>query len=92
VHIAARVAASAQPDEVLVSSTVKDLVAGSGLRFDAAASMPSKACRANGACSLSNNGHRDYGSWSGSDECRKKMAIAMRSSYSASPELVSPRK
>ena len=34
VHIAARVAASAQPDEVLVSSTVKDLVAGSGLRFD----------------------------------------------------------
>jgi len=34
VHIAARVAASAKPDEVLVSSTVKDLVAGSGLRFD----------------------------------------------------------
>src|SRR6266851_981725 len=34
VHIAARVAASAAPDEVLVSSTVRDLVAGSGLRFD----------------------------------------------------------
>jgi class 3 adenylate cyclase/dienelactone hydrolase len=34
VHIAARVAASAAPDQVLVSSTVKDLVAGSGLRFD----------------------------------------------------------
>jgi class 3 adenylate cyclase len=33
VHIAARVAASAAPDEVLVSSTVKDLVAGSQLRF-----------------------------------------------------------
>lgn len=33
VHIAARVAASAEPDEVMVSSTVKDLVAGSGLRF-----------------------------------------------------------
>ena len=33
VHIAARVAATAEPDEVLVSSTVKDLVAGSGLRF-----------------------------------------------------------
>ena len=33
VHIAARVAASAEPDEVLVSSTVRDLVAGSGLRF-----------------------------------------------------------
>jgi pimeloyl-ACP methyl ester carboxylesterase len=33
VHIAARVAATAAPDEVLVSSTVKDLVAGSHLRF-----------------------------------------------------------
>jgi class 3 adenylate cyclase len=34
VHIGARVAAAARPGEVLVSSTVKDLVAGSGLRFD----------------------------------------------------------
>lgn len=34
VHTGARVAAEAQPGEVLVSSTVKDLVAGSGLRFD----------------------------------------------------------
>lgn len=33
VHIAARVAAMAGADEVLVSSTVKDLVAGSGIRF-----------------------------------------------------------
>ena len=33
VHIGARVAALAGPDEVLVSSTVKDLVAGSGLTF-----------------------------------------------------------
>ncbi len=33
VHIGARVAAAASPDEVLVSSTVRDLVAGSGLRF-----------------------------------------------------------
>jgi pimeloyl-ACP methyl ester carboxylesterase len=33
VHIGARVAALAKPDEVLVSSTVKDLVAGSGLKF-----------------------------------------------------------
>ena len=32
-HIGARVAAAAGPGEVLVSSTVKDLVAGSGLRF-----------------------------------------------------------
>jgi class 3 adenylate cyclase len=34
VHIGARVAALAGAGEVLVSSTVKDLVAGSGLRFD----------------------------------------------------------
>jgi len=33
VHIGASVAALAQADEVLVSSTVKDLVAGSGLKF-----------------------------------------------------------
>lgn len=34
VHIGARIAALAGPGEVLVSQTVKDLVAGSGLRFD----------------------------------------------------------
>jgi pimeloyl-ACP methyl ester carboxylesterase/class 3 adenylate cyclase len=34
VHIGARVASEAAPGEVLVSSTVKDLVAGSGLQFD----------------------------------------------------------
>jgi pimeloyl-ACP methyl ester carboxylesterase len=33
VHIGARVAALSRPSEVLVSSTVKDLVAGSGLAF-----------------------------------------------------------
>ncbi len=33
VHIGARVAAEAGPGEILVSHTVKDLVAGSGLRF-----------------------------------------------------------
>ena len=34
VHIGARVAALAGPREVLVSSTVKDLVAGSGIGFE----------------------------------------------------------
>src|SRR5947207_3821170 len=34
VHIAARLGAVAGPGEVLVSRTVKDLVAGSGIRFD----------------------------------------------------------
>ncbi len=33
VHIASRVAALAAPDEVLVSGTVRDLLAGSGIRF-----------------------------------------------------------
>ena len=34
VHVGARILALATPGEVLVSGTVKDLVAGSGLRFD----------------------------------------------------------
>jgi class 3 adenylate cyclase len=34
VHTGARVASLAQPGEVLVSSTVKDLVAGSGIKFE----------------------------------------------------------
>jgi pimeloyl-ACP methyl ester carboxylesterase len=34
VHIGARVAAAARPGEVLVSATVKDLVAGSGIDFE----------------------------------------------------------
>ena len=34
VHIGARVGARARAGEVLVSSTVKDLVAGSGIRFE----------------------------------------------------------
>jgi class 3 adenylate cyclase len=34
VHIGARIAALAAPGEVLVSSTVKDLVVGSGIEFD----------------------------------------------------------
>jgi class 3 adenylate cyclase len=33
-HICARVAALAGPSDVLVSQTVKDLVAGSGLTFE----------------------------------------------------------
>jgi class 3 adenylate cyclase len=34
VHVAARVAALAGADEVLVSSTVRDLVAAAGIAFD----------------------------------------------------------
>jgi len=42
VHIGARVAALAGAGEVLVSSTIKDLVAGSGLRFGDRGSQPLK--------------------------------------------------
>jgi class 3 adenylate cyclase len=34
VHIGARISALAGPGEILVSSTVKDLVIGSGIQFD----------------------------------------------------------
>jgi len=34
VHLGARVASAAEPGQVLVSSTVKDLVVGSGLPFE----------------------------------------------------------
>jgi class 3 adenylate cyclase len=34
VHTGARIAAAARPQEVLASATVRDLVAGSGIRFD----------------------------------------------------------
>ena len=42
VHIGARISAHAGAGEVLVSATVKDLVAGSGLRFEPRGAMPLK--------------------------------------------------
>jgi class 3 adenylate cyclase len=42
VHIGARIAATAGPGETLVSSTVKDLVAGSGIQFQARGTQPLK--------------------------------------------------
>ena len=50
VHIAARVQAAAEPGEVLVSSTVKDLVVGSGLRFADRGEHTLKGCRSPGGC------------------------------------------
>jgi class 3 adenylate cyclase len=50
VHIGARVTALAAPGEVLVSQTVRDLVAGSGLKFAERGVHTLKVCRANGAC------------------------------------------
>ena len=42
VHIGARISAHAGAGEVLVSTTVKDLVAGSGLRFEERGIKPLK--------------------------------------------------
>jgi class 3 adenylate cyclase len=42
VHIGARIASIAAPDEVMVSSTVKDLVAGSGIVFEDLGTHPLK--------------------------------------------------
>jgi class 3 adenylate cyclase len=53
VHIGARVAAEAGPGEVVVSSTVKDLVAGSGSPSATGAPRSSRAFRASGGCSRS---------------------------------------
>ena len=53
VHIGARIAALAKGGEVLVSGTVRDLVAGSGLKFADRGSTHSKASRASGASSPS---------------------------------------
>ena len=41
-HIGARVAGMAAPGQVLVSSTVKDLVAGSGIEFEDVGIRPLK--------------------------------------------------
>ena len=51
VHIGARVGALAGAGEVLVSSTVKDLVAGSGISFADRGAHSSKGCRASGVSS-----------------------------------------
>ena len=44
VHIGARVGAAAGPGEVLVSRTVRDLVAGSGLTFDSRGERELQGC------------------------------------------------
>lgn len=47
VHIGARIAAEARPCEVLVSSTVKDLAAGSGIDFEERGARPLKGVPGN---------------------------------------------
>jgi class 3 adenylate cyclase len=53
VHIGARVAKEAGPGEVFVSSTVKDLVAGSGVSFRERGKVELKGVPENGGSTLS---------------------------------------
>ena len=55
VHIGARVMARAGADEVLVSSTVKDLVVGSGIKFKDRGAHRLKGVPRNGACTGSSS-------------------------------------
>ncbi len=48
VHIGARIAALAAPSEVLVSSTVREIVTGSGREFHARGETHSRVCRVGG--------------------------------------------
>lgn len=52
VHIGARIAAAAHPGEVLVSRTVTDLVAGSGIRFHDRGEHQLKGVPARGSCAV----------------------------------------
>ena len=52
VHIAGRVSSAAAPGEVLVTRTVRDLVAGSGILFDDRGEHVLKACRIAGLSTL----------------------------------------
>jgi class 3 adenylate cyclase len=53
VNLAARVQATAGPDQVLVTRTVADLVAGSGIEFQGRGEHELKASTAVGSCSSS---------------------------------------
>jgi class 3 adenylate cyclase len=53
VHIGARVSALAGPNDVLVSSTLRDLVIGSGLEFEDRGAHELKGVPANGICAPS---------------------------------------
>ena len=53
VHIGARIAALAEVREILVSSTVRDLIVGSGLEFDERGEHEPRAYQAPGGCSRS---------------------------------------
>ena len=73
VHIGARVSALAGPNDVLVSSTLRDLVIGSGLKFDERGAHGSRACPANGISSPSRSVAVGFGETHLA--CRKRLYI-----------------
>ena len=58
VHTAARLARLAEPGEVLVTATVRDVVAGSGIRFEDRGSRTLKGVPGCGSCTPSTVGSR----------------------------------
>ena len=76
VSIGARIGAMAGPSEVLVSRTVKDLTAGSGLSFTDAGEHELKVSTIAGVCSVDQRGrrlrprHARDGAWSGGSDQR----------------------
>ena len=77
VHIGARVAALAGPSEVLVSSTVREIVTGSDARSPSAANTTSRACPVDGGCTP----------WPATDAARRsaRTRIRRRRSCAGSP-------
>lgn len=70
----ARVWLLASPNEVLVTGTVRDLVAGSGIEFDDRGRTSLRACPASGACSPQDaTGHRPA-----DDHCRPNNRLHSR--------------
>lgn len=53
VHVGARVVAHANASEILVSSTVKDLTAGSGITYQSIGEREPKGCPSPGSCTAS---------------------------------------
>ena len=87
VHIGQRVSALAGPGEVLASSTVRDLVAGSGWRSSRAASTSCAGCRTSGGSSPSSGveratvgveTHGPRSTWASTDGARRAEAAPHR--------------
>ena len=72
VHTGARIASLATPGEVLVSSTVKDLVAGSGITFEDRGHGSSKASLGSGTATPSHTERQGRTAHAGTADSRRK--------------------